>query len=455
MEAHQGRLPASRVSPPASPASSPRSSRRDARVAIVGAGYAGLAAGVALAEAGVRVTIYEASPTPGGRARRVEIDGLALDNGVHILLGAYRDTLALIRKVGVALDDALLPLPLDWEMRDRFRFRAANLPPPLHLLVGLARTRGASLRERWSAGKFLMQLRRANYALERDIPVSALLERYAQGGSFVRCLWEPLCYAALNTPPHTASAQVFLNVLRDGLDSRRTASDVLLARRDLTALLPEPAAQYIREHGGEIRLGERVRGIEHADGRFRIRTDARGAEHTHAICATSPHHAPALLAPLPGMASVAATIEAMRFEPIYTIYLRYPKGVRLAKPMLGLPGRTAQWLFDRGAICGQHGLIAAIISASGPHTSLTHEALAQRVHEDLAHVLGDVPAPSWSRVIAEKRATFACTVGLHRPAQRTPLPGLLLAGDYTAGDYPGTLESAVRSGLACAHAVLA
>lgn len=424
-------------------------------VAVIGAGYAGMAAAVALAEAGVPVTVYEAGTVAGGRARRVEARGAPLDNGVHLLLGAYRETLALMRKVGVATERDLLRLPLDWDIHQRFRFRAAPLPAPLHLACGLLRVEGAPWRERWSAARFLAAMRSIGFRLDRDVAVAALLAHYAQGDAFVAHLWEPLCLAALNTPLHEASAQVFLNVVRDGLDAGRAASEVLLARRDLSALLPEPATQYVRERGGEVRLREAVRGIEHANGRFRIVTGAHSADHSRVICATSPHHAGALVGTLPGMAGVRAMIDALRYEPICTVYLQYDAGVRLPKPMLGLAGRTAQWLFDRGAICGQHGLIAAVISAGGPHTTLAHDALAQRAHEDVAHALGNVPAPAWQQVITEKRATFACTVNLARPAQRTPLPGLLLAGDYTAGEYPGTLESAVRSGLACARAVLA
>lgn len=424
-------------------------------VAIIGAGYAGMAAGVALADAGVPVTVYEAGSAPGGRARRVEMHGVPLDNGVHVLLGAYRETLALMRKVGVAPEQALLRLPLDWDIHRHFRFTAAPLPAPLHLACGLMQVHGAPWRERWSAARFLAALRRSRYRLEHDLSVDALLRHHRQGDAFIRYLWEPLCLAALNTPLREASAQIFVNVVRDGLDAGRDAGEVMLARADLSALLPEPAARFIRDRGGVVRLREPVREVEQVNGRFRIDTRGHSSDYTHAICATSPHHVAALVGRLPGMASLAAMVDAIRYEPIYTVYLQYEARVRLPKPMLGLAGRTAHWLFDRAPICAQPGVIAAIISAGGPHAKLAHETLAQRVHEDIAHVAGDVPPPAWWRVIAEKRATFACTVGLQRPAQRTPVPGLLLAGDYTASDYPGTLEAAVRSGLACANALLA
>jgi uncharacterized protein with NAD-binding domain and iron-sulfur cluster len=122
--------------------------------------------------------------------------------------------------------------------------------------------------------------------------------------------------------------------------------------------------------------------------------------------------------------------------------------------MLCFDGGLLQWAFDRGALAGQHGVIAAVISAEGAHQDLAHDELARRVHQELQQQLGIVPYPSWHRVIAEKRATFACTPGLKRPESRTPLRNFFLAGDYVASDYPGTIESAVRSGVNAARMIL-
>lgn len=424
-------------------------------VAIIGAGYAGMAAGVALTKAGVPVTIYEAGPAPGGRARRVDVRGMRLDNGIHILIGAYRETLELMRTVGSDPCDALLRLPLDWDVHDAFRFAAAPLPAPWHLALGLLRVYGASWRERWAAARFLHAMRRQAYRLERDCTVRELLQQQAQGAAFIRHLWEPLCLAALNTPLERASAQVFLNVLRDGLDAEREASDMLLARKDLSAVFPEPAAKFIEQHGGSVLLRQPVRRIASASGRYRVHTRSAADDYTHVICATSPHHVAALVQDLDGLDAMVKKVQALRYEPIHTVYLQYDDAVRLPKAMLGLSGGIAQWAFDRGAIAGQRGLIAAIISAGGPHTALTLEEIALRVHDDLARALGRLPAPAWWRVIAEKRATFACVKDVQRPQHQTPLTGFHLAGDYTDSDYPGTIEAAVRSGLACARAVIA
>ena len=121
--------------------------------------------------------------------------------------------------------------------------------------------------------------------------------------------------------------------------------------------------------------------------------------------------------------------------------------------MIGMRDSLVQWVFDRGTLCGQPGMMGVVISASGPHQALDREQLANQVHRQLAERFS-LPDPEWSQVIAEKRATFACSPHLRRPANVTPLPGLLLAGDYTESPYPATLEAAVRSGSQCARHIL-
>jgi len=249
--------------------------------------------------------------------------------------------------------------------------------------------------------------------------------------------------SALNTPVHLASGQVFANVLRDGLTGSRDASDFLIARADLGKIFPEPAADYVKARGGEIRLGEAVRRIARVHGGFRL-NDA--LEFSSVVIACAPQHAGQLLVQLPELADALSRINSFSYEPIVTCYLQYPDDVSLPSPMLGFAGGILQWVFDRGRIDGPKGLLAAVISASGKHEQMSKEALISQIEVDLKEVLGAQPKPLWSQVITEKRATFSCQPGIRRPQGTTPLPGLMLAGDYIASDYPGTLEAAVRSG---------
>jgi squalene-associated FAD-dependent desaturase len=407
------------------------------RVAVIGAGYAGLACAVELADAGMAVAVFEASRTLGGRARAVEIDGMEVDNGAHILVGAYREMLRLMRKVGAG-ETALRRETLHLEYPAEVKISAPNWPAPLHLGWALLTAQGLSFKEKLAAIRFMRTQQARGFRLAADMPAADLFIAHRQPERVRRFLWEPLCLAALNTPVASASAQVFLNVLRDSLAADRAASDLLLPATDFSRLFPEPAARYIEARGGKVHRSTRIGSLDELDelGRF-----------DHRVIAVAPYHL-AALAP-----QIAAQFQ-FAWQPIVTCYLAYPATTLLPFPMVGMTGGHAQWLFDRGALCGQPGVLAAVISGDGPHQALSHAELAAAVHQEIFALLPGLPAPGKSWVIEEKRATFACTPNLARPPTATDLPNVWLAGDYVAGDYPATLESAVRSGVAAARSIL-
>lgn len=429
------------------------------RVVIVGAGWAGLAAGVALARQGLQPRILEAGPNPGGRARRVELDGRPLDNGQHLLLGAYTAVLELIKTLGVDESEVLMRLPLDLELRSprgfALRLRTPALPAPLHLAWGLLTADGLALSERLAALRGLPGLMRRSGG--EDMSVSGLLRRHGQPPAVIERLWAPLCLGALNAPPDQASAAVFLQVLKEAFGGRRAASQLLIPRRDLEAVLPGPACAYLRRRGAELHLRAPVEALEVSGGHIRgVRSRAGRIEAETVILATGPRAARRLLSPLAGTADLVRDLDALAAAPITTVYLRYPPQTALPRPMLGLLDGPGQWVFDRRH-SGQPGVMAVVISGEGPHDRLDKAALAAQVAGQLAALFPHWPAPADSRVIREKLATFRCRPGVerHRPEHRGPLPGLWLAGDYTDTGLPATLEGAVRSGLKCAQHVLA
>jgi squalene-associated FAD-dependent desaturase len=423
------------------------------RVAVIGGGWAGMAAAVALAEKGLPVTVFEAARQLGGRARRADIHGLPLDNGPHLLLGAYRKSLGLMARVHAGP----LPLkrtPLRLDVPGHFRLSLPRLPAPLHLAWGLLTARGLSWRERLAAARFVGWLRRRRFRLGQDTSVESLLRDHGQDSGLRRHLWEPLCLAALNTPIALASAQVFLHVLRDSLAAERAASDMLLPLTDFSALFPEPAAACVRRQGGEVRLSCPVRHIRRRDSGLVLATDDGEECFDQVVCAVPPQRLPALTADLPELAAIREMVADFRYQPIYSLYLQYPEDRCLPAPLIGLDGGPGQWVFDRGRTHGQKGLMAVVISGPGRHETLGPELLLAAVAEELAPLLGRRP-PLWGKVVAEKRATFSCEAGVKRPPNATPLANFYLAGDYTEGDYPATLEGAVRSGLACAARISA
>lgn len=429
------------------------------RVAVIGAGWAGLAAAVELAAAGVATTVFEAARAAGGRARSVKLGGLELDNGQHILLGAYRHTLALLSRINPSWRAALFRLPLALRLEPGFLLRAARLPAPWHMLFGLLNARGLCWSDRLAAARFLAAMRRRGFRLTTDVPVTTLLARHGQTEAAGRLLWKPLCLAALNTPPEEASARIFLHVLRDAFTRARQDSELLLPRAGLSGLFVEPAMGFLRRHGAVVRLSSPVRALRPTNQGWEVFTDHEVASCTHVICALPPWRAAALLAALPKLQDTVARLGSLVYQPIRTLYLSYGPAVHLPLPMVGLVHGPAQWVFDRGALGGPAGLLAVVISARGPHEAMDRHALEEAVFRQLHESLGLPPRPGWAGMIAERRATFSCRPGLARAGMTTPLPGLLLAGDHVAApvpedDYPATIEGAVRSGVQCARLIL-
>jgi len=446
-----------------------------------------MAAAVSLAKRGIPVTVFENAQQLGGRARGVMYNDTQLDNGQHLLLGCYHQTLRMIELVGGNIEKDFLRLPLQLDLHGEFSLKAPRLPAPLHLLVALLTAQGLSFKARLNAARFMLALRRMNFKLPspaggggvvtsdlagvvgqpsrmasssirgegNDITVTELLAQYGQDTDLTQKLWEPLCIAALNTPIRKASAQVLLNVLRDALNQSRDYSDMLLPRIDFTALFPQRAANYIEQRGGKVFTSCGVESLRQIENGMEISTVKGTSQFSHVICAAPPVVAANLLRPIAELAETVAQIDNLEHQPIYTVNLQYPAHVNLPHPIVGLHHRYSQWLFDKGRIAGQHGLIAAVISAEGIHQELSQAELAQKVVTELSAEFGIAELPIWFKVIAEKRATFCCSPNLQRPSQQTPMPRLLLAGDYTAGDYPATLEGAVMSGLKCAELIIA
>jgi squalene-associated FAD-dependent desaturase len=403
-----------------------------ARVAIVGAGYAGMAAAVTLAARKIPVTVFESGPVPGGRARRVVSQGTELDNGQHILVGAYRELFRLMHTVGVP-ESAVLRVPLELRYAQNFSLRALWLPFPLGLLGGLLLARGLPISDRLGAVRFMAALRADGFRLERDVAVAELLRTHRQDGAIGHYLWRPLCVSALNTPVEIASSRAFLVVLRDALLGGAGASDLVLPRVDLSRLFPDPAAEYVSRNGGEMRLRSPVESLEGLKKDF-----------DRIIVAVGPHQLKTLL---PGVA------DSYTYQPIYTCYLQYGDGVTLPFPMIGMADGLVQWVFDRGALLGEQGRLACVISAQGDHQQLSQDELAEVCHRELKKNNLVNENPLWTRVIAEKRATITCSVG--RPTIETAMPGVSIAGDYTEAEYPPTLEAAVRSGVRAARMISA
>lgn len=447
------------------------------RIAVIGAGWAGCAAALELSARGFGVDLLEAARLPGGRARRLERHDLMLDNGQHIMLGAYSECLRLLRLCKVREQDVLLRLPLQMPYPNAsiarlengeaagMHFQAPRLPAPLHLLCALLSARGLSGADKMALARFSSSARWMDWQLDHDCSVAQLLERFDQTPHLIRLLWRPLCLAALNTDPEQASARIFLNVLRDSLGAKRSASDMLLPKTDLGQLLPQASLDFLAAHKGRFLPGRRVRQLQSTPDGWHLDQDC--TPYQAVILATAPWQAAQILQQSPHLAAPLApllsTLHALQYEAICTVYLQYAPDLALARPFYALPDQAAQgdygqFVFDRRH-AGQPGLLAVVISAARQLSDLPQaqlcKAVCQQLAREFAHELAQdaLLAPLWTQVIMEKRATFACHPDLSRPEIASGVRGLYLAGDYTAGDYPATLEGACRSGVRAARAL--
>lgn len=426
-------------------------------VIIVGGGWAGLSAAVHLVANGQSVRLFESARQFGGRARCVPFSEHTVDNGQHLLLGAYSEALNIMRTCNTDINSVLLRQPLVWKVKDSLgknvQLRIPRLPAPFNFMYGIIRAQGYSLSERLQTLRFMYALQRRGFSLDADTSVATLLE--GQPAYVIQTLWEPLCLAALNSPINIASAQIFLNVIRDSFTRHARDADALFTIRDLGQVFVRPAIEFIESKGSQVHLAQRVDALNiDNDTIHGVRIDGENIPASSVIVATSLSGSQRLLAGHERLAPISETIRQLTYQPICTVYLQYPAEIALSVPMLGLNRMTGQWLFDR-RFANQPGLMAVVISADGPHTRLDTETLAQLISDEFTEYFG-WPEPQRHLVLREKRATFSACVDVNalRPDIATPIDGLWLAGDYTCSPYPSTLEGAVRSGVQCAQKII-
>lgn len=447
-----------------------------APIAIIGGGWAGCAAAVTLADAGIPVALHETANALGGRARRVERDGFPLDNGQHLLLGAYGRTFQLLARVhgeraarAALVRRPLAIVPFAAEQSDALALRAWRAPGRLGLLGGLLFARGLSWRERLANIAWFRGVERARFVRPARETVAKMLAPLPP--RIARLLWEPLCLAALNTPVATASAQVFANVLQAAFAGRGDASDFVLPATDLSALFPDAAARYVAERGGRLRTGARAQIVAATREGATIAVDGGAQQAPAVVVAVGPHQlsqafAPEALAAHPPLAAAIEALHGLAYEPIVTVWLGYATRLPMPVPIARLDDAPGQWVIDRPDVIARARarsadgprlaqMLGVAISASGPHMNANHADLAHAVDAQLRRLQPAMPACTWSQVVAEKRATYACTPQRIRPAGPRFAPGVYLAGDYVDTEYPATLEAAVRSGIAAANAVIA
>lgn len=425
------------------------------RTLIIGAGWAGLSAAVHLANAGhTHITLLEAAPQAGGRARTVQFRETSVDNGQHVLMGAYQHFLTLLKILNISETQVVHRFPFSFHTSSH-QLILPKAPTPFHLCLGLLRAKGFKTKEKIQ----LIQLARQFNRYTKDMSVLQFLKHHHQHDNLITAFWEPLVLAALSTPIAKASTHVFLKVFADVFQNPYPYSDWLYPKQDLNTLLPDPAIHYLRQRGHDIFFHQRITELLLQDNHTCI--GAKGINQTwHAdkiILATSSKSALKLLKPIVALSKLCNNLEKISYQPITTVYLRFKNPVVLKHPLFGLIGGTAHWIFDR-TLSNNPNILSIIISGEGPHLEMSQTTLIEQVMQQLqAHFTylrhASIQTLLDFKIITEKEAAFSCEVGIEqlRPPCLNAIANLYLAGDYTNTGYPSTLEGAVMSGYRAAH----
>ncbi len=420
------------------------------RVAVIGAGWAGCAAAVTAAQQGHAVTLYEAATQPGGRARTITLsDGTVLDNGQHIMIGAYRQTLAMMRTVGADPQQLLQRLPLDLRLPDGsgLQMLPASFLPAWDVLRAIAGAHSWSAVARWSLLRTALRWQLNGYRAAPEASVRDVC--HGLHVDIMQGLIRPLCISAFNSLPQHSSGAVFLRVVQDALMRVRGGSDALIARVPMGDVFPVPALAWLQQHQATVHCGARITRLQHdASGSWRVdcMQEDLGGRFERVILAVPPWQADRLLAAMPQAQSWAQLAQGLRYMPIATTYAWSQHAGKLP-PMQGLQedaSSPAQFVFRHCRPAGQKDLLAFVTSCC----TLEREVLEAGIRRQAATQLA-LPVLDTMHTVIEKRATFVCSPGLQRPPQHI-LPDLLACGDYVQGPYPATLEGAVLSGQAAA-----
>jgi squalene-associated FAD-dependent desaturase len=408
---------------------------------VIGAGLAGLAAALRLAEAGIAIVLHEAAPQAGGRCRSY-LDaslGCRIDNGNHLLIAGNDAAMAYLRAIGAA-DTLTGPAEpryafLDLATGERWVLRPNTGRLPWWWLSPRRRVPGTRARD-YLAGA---RLRRATAS-------ETVAEVLAPGSVLFRRMWQPLAVAALNTAAEEGSAALLWRVLVESFGRGGAACRPLMPQEGLSESLIDPALATLGRAGAELRFGSRLRAIELGPGRVERLVFDDGA------AALGPEDAAVLAVPAPGAARLLPGLEAPdQFRAIVNAHYRIAAPER-SPPFIGLIGGTAEWVFRKREV------LSVTVSAAESLVDQPAEALAQALWRDVAqaYALDGTTLPPW-QIVKERRATFAATPAqlARRPPAATRWGNLVLAGDWTETGLPATIEGAIRSGFRAAERLTA
>lgn len=462
-----------------------RTSSTPPRVVVVGGGLAGMTAALRCADAGAEVTLLEKRKRLGGLTWSFSHGGLTMDNGQHVFLRCCTEYLDFLGRIGSAADveiqdrldvTVLQPHRASDDPRGSLlagtnrgrpgRIRSRPLPAPLHLapaLLGYQPLRPADRLRLGPAVRALAGLDLSDPEVDKET-FASWLARHGQSARAIEGLWDLICLPTVNLPAREASLAMAAKVFQTGLLSERKAGDIGWSRLPLGRLHGERGAQALQRAGAKVLFDEAVTGVDVTHGgqvspdagRFTVRT-ARGELSADAVVVALPHYCTEQV--LPPDALGTARPSELGSSPIVNVHVHFDTPVT-SLPLAAGMSSLAQWVFDRtvssGAERGQY--LAVSISAADELIGASPGKLSEAVVEALGELF---PRARQARALStfvtrEHHATFRACPGsaVHRAPQATSVPGLAVAGAWTATGWPPTMEGAVRSGSLAARAVL-
>lgn len=433
------------------------------QVLVIGGGFAGAAAASRLAEGGAAVTLIEERATLGGRATSFK-DGVTkqdVDNGQHLLMGAYRDTRAFLRRLGVDQRlkfDKSLSVSFVNRTGRRSRLAPRLFSGTFGLLAGIFFFRELGLKDKLSLIWGLFRARNPKAKRIDGWTVSQWMNALHQTPGTRRAFWDPLCYATLNERPDRAAAAAFAVVLNEGLFAGSNERALGFSTLPLARLWPVELAEYLKRRGGRLAARLKATGFQ-TDGDRVTAVELEGE---------TPVTVDAVVLAAPVADSVALIPEEARrglpvpanvdHAPILAVNFWFSKAP-FADPVIGLVDMDLHWVFNREALWGPpgRGQISAVISAARALENRSSDELIALALADIRRAFpGFTEAPHHASVLWEHRATPSPTPAFWRarPSITTPYKNLFLAGDWVDVGLPPTLEAACRSGHRAAEAVL-
>jgi hydroxysqualene dehydroxylase len=408
-------------------------SARPMRVHVVGAGMAGLAAAVRLAQAGIPVALYESASHAGGRCRSYDDAtlGCRIDNGNHLLIAGNRSAMRYLEAIG-ARDTLTGPKApaypfLDRASGERWVLRMNWGRLPWWIASPARRVPGTRLMDYWRASKL--------FRTGPDATVDDVLEK---GSVIYRRLWQPLAIAALNTPLEDASASLLASVLGESFGAGGASCLPLVPKEGLSESLVDPALAFLKSQGSEIRFNARLRAV-----RFKVER-AASLDFESGEIEVAPGESLVLAVTAPVAARLLPDISTPdSYHAIVNAHYRI-RAPENSPFFVGIIGGTAEWAFRK------RNVLSVTVSAADRLLDTPADDLAETLWRDVAaaYELPSGPVPQF-QIVKERRATFAATPAqlARRPRCTTRWNNLALAGDWTDTGLPATIEGAIRSGF--------